>query len=147
MIRAALLLAICLAAAAPAQSRPMLPRPLPAAEGVPSWAELSPRQQADLVLLKPRWDRMPPAKRARVLERWQRWQQVPPERRQALREGRRNFASLSPRQREGMRESLRALRRLPPQEQQRLRALWRDMSPEQRREWLRRGGPGLAAPP
>jgi hypothetical protein len=45
-----------------------------------------------------------------------------------------------------MRRSVRAMRALPPDEQARLRALWRGMSPQQRRAWLARGGPGIAPP-
>jgi hypothetical protein len=140
----ALLLALMLLCVLPcAQARPALPGPLAA----PVWGQLTPRQQADLAWLERDWDRMPPERRARILHRWQRWQRLPPDEQRALREGRRNFREMSPRQRERMRESFRALRRLPPEEQQRLRALWRGMTPEQRREWLRRGGPGLAEPP
>ena len=144
MIRA-LLVAIALLAAPSLQARPM--PSMPATVPAPAWAELSARQQADLARFAPEWDRMPPERRAHILHRWKRWQQLPPEQRQALREGRRNFRELSPQQREAMRESLRALRALPPDEQQRLRKLWRGMTPEERRKWLRHGGPGLAPPP
>jgi len=141
----ALLLALLLLFAAPVvQARPAMPGPIAAA---PTWGQLSPKQQADLAWLERDWDRMPPDRRARILRRWERWQGLSPEQQQRLREGRRNFRELSPRQRDAMRESFRALRALPPDEQQRLRALWRGMTPEQRREWLRRGGPGVAPPP
>ena len=113
----------------------------------PRWGELTPKQQADLAWLERDWDHMPPRRRAHILHRWERWQQLPPERQRALREGRHNFREMSERQRQQMRASFRALRQLPPEEQQRLRALWRGMTPERRREWLRRGGPGLADPP
>ena len=148
------LLLSCLAATAAA--KPILPGPIespprghsprgPAT--APSWAQLTPKQQADLAWLERDWDNMPPQRRARILHRWERWQGLPPEEQRALREGRRNYREMSPRQREHMRESWRKLRELPPEEQQRLRALWRGMTPEQRREWLRRGGPGVAPPP
>jgi hypothetical protein len=148
----ALVLAMLAAGAlAPAQARPAHPGGPPLAaqphSHAPTWAELTPRQQADLAKLEHNWDRMPPQRRVHILRHLQRWEQLPPEQQETLREGRRNFRELSPRQRERMRESMQALRELPPEEQQRLRALWRGMTPEQRREWLRRGGPGLAAPP
>ena len=68
-------------------------------------------------------------------------------RRYALRDGARNFRQMSPRQREQMRRSMHAVRALPPDQQARLRQLWRSMTPQQRREWLARGGPGIAPPP
>ena len=113
----------------------------------PAWSQLTPKQQADLDWLERDWDQMPAHRRARILHRWERWQGLSPEEQQRLREGRRNYREMSPRQRERMRESWRALHALPPEEQHRLRALWRSLSPEQRREWLERGGPGLAPPP
>ena len=143
MIRACLLSLFLLCAAGAAQARPALHGPVTA----PSWGQLSPRQQADLSWLERDWDGMPAERRARILKRWERWQGLPPDQQRRLREGRRNYREMSPRQREHMRESFRALRQLPPEEQQRLRALWRDMTPEQRREWLKRGGPGVAEPP
>ena len=45
-----------------------------------------------------------------------------------------------------MRRAFRAVRALSPVQQQRLRALWRDMNPEQRRDWLERGSPGITPP-
>jgi hypothetical protein len=144
-VRRAWLLALLLACAAPlAQARPVQPGPVAAA---PVWGQLSPRQQADLAWLERDWDRMPPERRAKILRRWERWQDLSPDEQRRLREGRRNFRELTPEQREAMRESFRALRALPPQEQKRLRGLWHGMTPQQRREWLRRGGPGKVPPP
>jgi len=140
----ALLLALGLVMAAPAvQARPAMPPVLAA----PAWGQLTPKQQADLAWLERDWDGMPPERRAKILRRWERWQNLSPEEQQRAREGRRNFREMTPQQRAAMRESFRALRRLPPDEQARLRALWRGLTPEQRREWLHRGGPGVAAPP
>lgn len=45
-----------------------------------------------------------------------------------------------------MRRAFRVVRALSPVQRERLRALWRDMSPEQRRDWLERGGPGITPP-
>ena len=64
-----------------------------------------------------------------------------------MRDGWRNFREMSPRQREQVRHSFEALRRLPPEEQRRLRGIWQGMNPEQRRAWLKAGGPGVAPPP
>jgi hypothetical protein len=39
------------------------------------------------------------------------------------------------------------MRELPPAQRQDLRRAWRALSPEQRRDWLQAGGPGLAPVP
>ncbi len=113
---------------------------------VPAWRELGAQQQQDLAPFAERWDRMPAWRRVQILERYQHWSRLPPERQAQVRAGERNFRQMSPAQRERMRSAFRALRALPPGEQQRLRVIWRDMSPQQRRDWLGRGGPGVAQP-
>lgn len=138
---AALLLAIVCATA---QAAPMRGTD---ARHAPAWNELTSEQQADLSALARRWDRIPEPRRQLILERHARWKSLPPPKREALRDGARNFRQMSPRQREQMRMSMHALRGLPPDQQARLRQLWRSMTPQQRREWLARGGPGIAPPP
>ena len=120
---------------------------VPKGVSVPSWHELTPTQQRDLAPFADRWDGLPASRRVAILERWQRWQSVPPAQRETLQRGERNFLSLSPRLREQMRRSLAAVAELPPEEQRRLRRLWRELSPQERRQWLERGGPGFAPPP
>jgi len=145
-MRALLLALLLVFAAAPAMARPALPGPR-AAPTAPTWGQLTPQQQTDLAWLERDWDGMPPERRARILHRWKRWHGLPPEEQRALREGRRNFREMSPEQREHMRESWRAWAARRPEERRKLRRLWRGLTPEQRREWLQRGGPGKAPPP
>ena len=114
---------------------------------VPTWTQLSPRQREDLARFAPEWDRMPASRRVAILERYARWQQASPQARETWREGERNFQQMSPVQRQQMRRSLAAVRELPPEKQRHLRRLWQSLSPEQRRAWLERGGPGLSPPP
>jgi hypothetical protein len=146
--RALLLVAVLAAVAAPslayAQSEAA---PIPQGVRVPAWKQLSPAQRRDLARLADRWDTMPASRRVAILERWQRWQSIPPEQRETLRRGERNFQSMPAPLRAQMRRSLAAVAELPPAEQRRLRATWRSLSPELRREWLERGGPGFAPPP
>jgi hypothetical protein len=118
----------------------------PAGVRAPDWHELSARQQRGLSLFAGRWDRMPASRRVLILERYERWNRLPPERQAQLRAGERNFERMSPAQRARMRRAFRAVRALPPGQQQRLRVIWRRMDPEQRRDWLERGGPGVAPP-
>ncbi len=145
-LRMALVLAALLSlVAAPAVAKRAERIPEPAAQL--EWSQLGPRERADLAPFAHRWHRLPPARRALILERYTRWQHLPEGKRRALRDGARNFSQMSPRQREKMRASLHTVRALPEEEQARLRHAWRTLTPEQRRLWLERGGPGLAAPP
>ena len=140
----ALLLAL---GCATAVAQPQRPPAIPDGVSVPSWNQLDPRQQAELSQFSERWDRMPASRRVLILERYARWQQLPEPRRRALLEGARNFRQLSPVQRQKMRHSMMLVRSLPDDERRQLRQLWRSMTPQQRREWLDRGGPGVAPPP
>jgi hypothetical protein len=121
--------------------------PIPPGVRVPAWHELTSTQRHDLVRLERRWDSLPASRRVAILERWQRWQAASPEQRETLRRGARNFHAMSPPLRAQMRRSLAAVAELPPAEQRRVRAIWRHLSPAQRRAWLLRGGPGFAPPP
>lgn len=131
-----------------AQGRPHAP--IPDGVAVPSWSELSGAQQEKLAPLRERWDQMPASRRALALERAERrarWDALPPGERERLRDGARNFRDLPPELREKMRESMLVVRQLPEAQRRELKQRWRAMDPEQRRQWLEAGGPGLAPPP
>lgn len=140
LVAALFALALCAGTAAASPGAP---------EGVtvPSWKDLSNEQQADLAQLQPRWDTLPASRRVMILERHQHWKRLPQDRRDSMRKGERNFRQMTPRQRENMRLSMSRMRGLAPEEQRRLREIWQSLDPRQRRDWLERGGPGLAPPP
>lgn len=126
------------------------PAPVPAGVSVPTWAQLSPAQQAKLAPLAPHWDQMSASRRVRALERLERkarWDAMSPEQREKLRDGARNFRDLPPELREKMRLSMATLRQLPEAERKELFRLWRSLDPQQRRAWLEQGGPGISPPP
>ena len=76
-MRSCLLALALLFASATVLAKPNLPGPpVPASAHVPTWAELSPAQQADLAKLEQRWDRMPRERRAQILHRLERWRQL-----------------------------------------------------------------------
>ena len=133
------LLAVTLALAFPAASLSQESRS-------PAWRDLSGQQRADLAQFARSWDGMSERRREIILRRHARWQQLPEHSRETLREGARNFARLTPPLREKMRLSIIAVRSLPLEEQRQLRRLWRSLTPRQRRDWLERGGPGIAPP-
>ena len=117
---------------------------------VPSWSQLTPAQQETLAPLRERWDQLPASRRALALERMERrarWEALSPDQRERLRHGARNYRNLPPELRQKMRASMHAVHRLPEDERRALKQRWRAMDPEQRREWLDAGGPGLAPPP
>lgn len=125
-------------------------RPAPPGVTVPTWNELDAGQQAQLAHLANEWDRLPASRRVLALERLQRqarWQQLAPEQRRALREGARHFQDMPPDLRQRMRQSMRAVQALPRPQQRELRALWQSLTPPQREQWLRSGGPGISPPP
>jgi hypothetical protein len=123
------------------------PSEMPRGVSVPTWSQLDADQRHALARFGPRWDRMPASRRVLLLERHQRWHRWSPEQRRAAREGLRHYREMSPRQRQQMRQSVHALRGMDPGERERLRVVWRSLTPEQRRAWLRAGGPGIAPPP
>lgn len=146
----ALALGITLAISLPASALAMSPSQavaIPEGVHVPTWNELPPRQRKDLARFQPNWDRMPASRRVAILERYARWQRASPQARETWREGERNFQQMSPLQRQQMRRSLAVVRELPPEKQRHLRRIWQSLSPEERRLWLERGGPGLSTPP
>jgi hypothetical protein len=123
---------------------------MPEGVSVPAWRELTPEQQEKLAPLRERWDQMPASRRVHALERMERrarWDAMTPEQRDRLRHGARNFRDLPPELREKMRESMKVVRQLPEAQRNELQQRWRAMDPEQRRQWLEAGGPGLAPPP
>lgn len=123
---------------------------VPEGVAVPAWSELTPEQQEKLAPLRERWDQMPASRRVHALERMERrarWDALTPEQRDRLRHGARNFRDLPPELREKMRASMDVVRQLPEPERRELKQRWRAMDPEQRRQWLEAGGPGLAPPP
>ncbi len=141
-------LALQLTAFAPAWAMAPEQQPsVPDGVRVPAWKDLSAQQRDDLARFETAWDRLPASRRVAILERYARWQQASPQARETWREGERNFMQMSPLQRQQMRRSLAAVRELPPEKQRHLRRLWQSLSPEQRRAWLERGGPGLSPPP
>jgi hypothetical protein len=123
---------------------------VPEGVAVPAWSELTPQQREQLAPLRERWDQMPASRRVHALERMERrarWEAMTPEQRERLRHGARNFRDLPPELREKMRASMQVVRQLPEGQRTQLQQRWRAMDPEQRRQWLEAGGPGLAPPP
>ena len=103
---------------------------------LPTWERLTPEQRERLITpLRDRWNNEPDA-RARMLAHAQRWQDMTPEERSKARSGMKRWRHMDPEQREQMRALFARMRALPPEQRATLKAQWRAMTPEQRREWV-----------
>jgi len=159
-----------------AQSARPAPPAANAPASLPDWDHLSPAQREAIIdVVRERWNR-DPGQRARMLQHAERWRQMTPEQRRQAVQGQRRWEQMTPEQREraraayeqshghspgappppmggdrgdrgGERGRLRhELEALPPDQQDALRAQWKSMTPEQRREWIRthrRAGDGV----
>lgn len=104
----------------------------------PAWERLSPAQREQLIApLRERWNANP-AQRARMLAHAERWQQLTPEQRRRAHHGRDRLRHMSPEQRAEARATYQRMRAMPEAERKALREKLRAMTPEQRREWVRR---------
>ncbi len=107
-----------------------------ASDTLPTWERLTPEQREGLITpLRDRWNNEPDA-RARMLAHAQRWQDMTPEERSRARSGMKRWRHMDPEQREQMRALFSRMRALPPEQRATLKAQWRAMTPEQRREWV-----------
>ena len=152
VVRALLLALLVLVAAVPAFAQE------PGGPAPRSWQSLSPQQQQLLHGFQGNWDSLPPEKqqaltrgsdrwihmtpeeRSGAQERFKTWRALPPEQRQQLRDRWRQFKSLPPDRQQQIRNQFNSFRQMSPERQQALRNQWRNMSPEQRRGALQRGG-------
>ena len=112
---------------------------------LPEWDKLTPQQREALIApVRERWN-SDVEQRPRMLEHAQRWNSMTPEQRKQAHKGMRRFEGMNPRQREEARVLYVHMVKLTPEERQKLRTDWKQMSPEQRREWVQKNAP--KAPP
>lgn len=102
----------------------------------PAWDQLAPAQREQLIApLRERWNRADAGERRQMLEHAGRWQTMTPAEREAARHGLHHWKRLPPEQREEARALYSKLRTLPEAERAALRQQWRQMTPDQRRQW------------
>lgn len=122
--------------AAPANAKPL-----------PAWEQLTAAQRETLIApMRERWNSQPDD-RQRMLDRAQRWQQLTPEQRQRARHGMQRWERMSPEQREQTRALFGKMRTLDEPQRKALKAQWRAMTPEQRREWVKANPTPTGVPP
>jgi hypothetical protein len=115
-----------------AQAAPVAP-----AAPLVEWDKLSPAQREMLVApLKDRWNANP-EERARMLERARRWQAMPPAQRDRALHGMSRWEHMPPKQRDEARALFHFMRGQPEAERKAFLAQWRQMTPEQKSDWLK----------
>lgn len=114
---------------------------------LPTWEQLTPAQRETLIApMRDRWNSQPDD-RQRMLERAQRWEQMTPEQRQHARHGMQRWESMNPEQREQTRALFAKMRTLDEPQRKALKAQWRTMTPDQRREWVKANPAPADMPP
>ena len=112
-----------------------------ATQSLPEWDKLTPQQREALIApVRERWN-SDVEQRPRMLEHAQRWNTMTPDQRKQAHKGMRRFEGMNPRQREEARVLYVHMVKLSPEERQKLRTDWKQMSPEQRREWVQKNAP------
>lgn len=123
------------------------PPATPTATTLPAWEQLTPAQREQLIApIRERWN-SEPDQRQRMLDRAQRWKQMTPEQRERAHRGMKRWEHMSPEQRDQTRALYAKMRALPPVEREALKARWRQMTPEQRSEWVKANPPPADARP
>ncbi|AWH44994.1 MULTISPECIES: DUF3106 domain-containing protein [Stenotrophomonas] len=136
-----LLFALVLLPAAPLLAQTTAPAAAPGPV-LPNWEQLSPAQrEALLAPLRDRWNGADAGQRQRMLSHGQRWQSMSPEERDKARRGLRRFEHMSPEQREQARALFGQMRTLSPAQRDALRERWSQMTPEERKDWVRENPP------
>ncbi len=104
------------------------------------WDQFTPERQARLQKGAGRWGSMGPEERGQARKRFSRWKQLSPEKRARVREKFKRFRHLPPEKRRALREARKKFKHLPPERRRQLRERWRNMSPEQKRKFMRKRG-------
>lgn len=108
----------------------------PAPAVLPEWDQLSPAQRDALVApLRERWNREPD-ERARMLKRAERWQAMPASQRERARHGMQRWEGMPPEKQAQARALFHAMRGLDEAQRTVFLAKWRQMTPQQRIDWV-----------
>lgn len=113
----------------------------PSETTLPTWDKLTPAQREQLIApVRERWNDQPEA-RERMLSHAKRWQELTPEQRQRARHGMHRWEKMSPEKRAEMRALFAKMRTMEPTEREALKAKWRQMTPQQRQDWVKANPP------
>ncbi len=104
------------------------------------WDQMEENQQQQLIKGARAWLGMTPEQRRQARERLRHWQQLPADKRQRIREKYRQFRKLPQEERQRLLRARKRFEQLPPEKRQALRQRFRNMSAQERRQFIRRLG-------
>lgn len=103
---------------------------------LPEWDKLTAQQRETLIApMRERWNSAP-ERRQRMYDHALRWQTMTPQQRQQARKGMNRFEHMSPQQQREARALFAKMRGMDKAQREQLRAQWRNMTIEQRRQWV-----------
>ena len=107
------------------------------ADAMPAWDQLTPAQRELLIApVRDRWNREP-EKRERFMEYAKRWKAMPQPQRERARHGMQHWEGMTPEQREQARALFHAVRGLDKDARGEFMEKWRQMTPQQRTDWVK----------
>lgn len=116
---------------------PSLPPPSGSQAAWPAWEQLTAEQREVLLTqLRERWN-ADPGQRQKMMEHARRWRDMTPQQREQARQGMRRYEDMSPQQREQARALFEHMRGLPPAQRRALHDTWKNMTAQQRQDWVR----------
>ncbi len=113
-----------------------------------SWDQLSEEDRQALTFpVREQWERSSPERRRLQLDRARLYKSLTPEQRKLAREGAERFRRINAGEQTKLREVFQQIQALPPEQRRQVQAQWKAMTPGQRQEWIKAGGPGKVPAP
>lgn len=129
--RFVLMATLALVCATSAQAQTTTPSP-----ALPAWEQLTNAQRDELTApIRERWNQKP-GERTQMLERAKRWRAMSPQQRAHAHHGMDRFERMDPEKRKQARVMFERMRNLPEAERRALRGRWKQMTPEERKQWM-----------
>jgi hypothetical protein len=143
---AALIIGLCLAFPAAAQSKTETKKPVVR----PAWSELTPAHRQVLAPLQPEWENLDSARRKKWVEVAGRYPKMKPEEQQRLQKRMSEWVKLTPLERKAAREKYQTLQKLTPTKRQEVASEWQRYQQSLAQQQRRQGAPldpSLTDPP
>lgn len=111
------------------------------------WNRMPAHVQHHIVHKAEHWKTLPEKRREAIRQRIARWEKMSPDERRRARANHRAYRHLDSRQRKRLHQAYERFKKLPTDEQRQLRQQWHQLSPDQRRQWIRNGADGSLPSP
>ncbi|MEG3191107.1 DUF3106 domain-containing protein [Lysobacter sp. D1-1-M9] len=113
----------------------------PPSAPLPAWEQLDQARREQLITpIRDRWN-AEPDQRERMLQHAQRWREMTPEQRERAHHGMQRWHGMNREQREQMRALYAKMQGLAPEQRRALKTRWKQMTTEQRRNWVQANRP------